>query len=120
MIKEQRAAIAAIVIAISKKNIIQSVYSYEQGKHVTLSGKADTKTINLYDYDRGCHVSGNASQNYNYSLYDYGVSAHISLVIKGTKFDGYDYKSSKHFSGTVNGSSVSIYDYETGAYYQFA
>lgn len=45
MIKEQRAAIAAIVIAISKKNTIQSVYSYEQGKHVTLSGKADAKTI---------------------------------------------------------------------------
>lgn len=91
------------------------VYDYAQSKYINISGTVNFNNINIYDYDRGCHVAGSAS-----SLYDYCSSSHIQLTMNGTQFNGYDYHSGSHFSGSVNGKTVSIYDYETSAYYNYS
>ncbi len=116
----QRAAIAAIIIAAYSKCPINTVYSYEASRYISMSGSVTGRSVNAYDYGRSCYVSGNASSLNKYSLYDYGESAHIDLTIDGNKFSGYDYASSYHFSGTVSGKSVSIYDYQTSTYYNFS
>lgn len=101
MNSRQRAAIAAIVLAITTQNSVKTIHSYESSRHISMSGSANNKSVNAYGYGRSFHVSGSASTPNNFSLYDYGVSSHINLRIDGTKFSGYDYNSSSHFSGTV-------------------
>lgn len=76
-------------------------------------------SVNVYDYQAGCHFGGSGS-NQSYSLYHYGESSHVSLKISGNKFDGYDYSSSCHFSGTINGKSISLYDYGESMHFSYS
>jgi len=92
-----------------------SVYDYSQSKHINISGNVDSKNVNVYNYDRSCHVSGAPS-----NLYDYGNSAHIQLNMNGSQFSGYDYHTRSHFSGNVNNTSVSIYDHGTSSHYNYS
>jgi len=114
MNQNTRACVAYIAASLNGASG-SAVYDYSQSKHISISGSADTNNVNIYDYDRGCHVSGEPS-----NLYDYGNSAHIQLNMNGTQFDGYDYHTSSHFSGDVNGNSVSIYDHETSSHYNYS
>lgn len=116
----QRAAIAAIVIAINSQSSVNTVYSYEVSQYISMSGNVNNNAISAYDYGRSCHISGSASSRNNFSIYDYGVSAYINLTIDGDKFSGCDYSSGYHFSGTVRSKSVSFYDYQTSTYYNFS
>lgn len=109
-----RACIAYITGSLHGRNA-SSVYDYSQSRHISVSGTVSESSINVYDYDRGCHISGSPS-----SLYDYGNSAYIQLNMNGIQFSGYDYDSGNHYSGTVNGGSVSIYDYETSQHYSYS
>lgn len=120
MLSEQRAAIAAIVIAINSEKSIKSVYSYEKSKYISLSGSASANSISAYDYSRSCYISGNASSIFNYNLYDYGLSSHLNLKFDNGKFSGYDYNSGFHFTGTVKSLSVTLYDYQSSSYYNFS
>lgn len=117
---EQRAAIAAIIIALKFSSSVHSVYSYELSRHYTMSGNVNGNAINAFDHERSCHVSGHATSDGTFSLFDYGVSAHITLKTNGTKFSGYDYGSGYHFSGTLRSKAISLYDYQTGAHYDFS
>jgi hypothetical protein len=100
-----RACVAYIVAGLSGARG-SSVYDFSQSKHISISGSVDSSSVDIYDYERSCHVSGSPD-----NLYDYGNSAHIQLTVEGSQFNGYDYASSKHFSGNVNGNSISVYDY---------
>ena len=115
MIDNTRACIALIAVGLISGKKASSVYDYTQSKHISISGNVDVNSVNIYDYDRRCHVSGNPG-----NLYDYGNSAHIQLKISGNQFSGYDYHSSSHFSGSVNGGSVTIYDHETSSHHNFS
>ena len=81
-----------------------SIYDYDQGKHISISGSVSATNANIYDYNRGCHVQGQLG-----NLYDYGAGSHVQLKINGNQFSGYDYDSGTHFSGNVNGNSISMY-----------
>lgn len=107
-------ACVAFIVGASKKSSINSIYDYSQSKHINVSGTVNEDTVNVYDHDRGCHVTGNLS-----SFYDYGNNAHINLNININQFTGYDYGSSSHYSGSFNSNSVSIYDYETSQHYNY-
>jgi hypothetical protein len=91
------------------------IYDYSQSRRISIGGSVNGPIVNVYDYDRGCHFSGTLPQ-----LYDYGMSAHVSIEINGTQFKGYDYGAGHHFSGTVNGSSISIYDYGESRHFKYS
>ena len=75
--------------------------------------------VNVFDYERGCHVAGTWSGG-SLSLYDYGSNSHVHLGVSEDTFSGFDYESSTHYSGTVSGSSISLYDYQDGKYYSYS
>ena len=110
-----RACIALIAVGLISGKKGSSVYDYTRSKHINISGNVDSNNVNIFDHDRGCHVSGSPGD-----LYDYGNSAHVQLKINGNQISGYDYASSTHFSGSVNGSSVTIYDYETSSHHNYS
>lgn len=116
----QRAAIAAIIIAITSQKSVNTIYSYETSSHICMSGSVSSNAISAYDYGRRCHLSGSATSPNNFSLYDYGVSSHVNLTIDGENFSGYDYSSGHHFSGRVRLKSVSLYDYQSSQFYNFS
>jgi hypothetical protein len=84
-----------------------SVYSYDEGRHAAMGAG--------YDYEAGAHFAGSGS-----SLYHYGTSSHLNLIVNGKNFSGYDYGDGHHFSGSVSGRSVQIYDYGEGRYFTYA
>ena len=110
-----RACIALIAAGVVKNRLSDSVYDYAQSKHVSISGRISGKNVEVYDYDRKCHVSGTLPD-----LYDYGRKRHVSLEMKDNKFSGYDYGQGKHFEGSVSGNSISIYDYGCSSYYSYS
>ncbi len=108
-----RACVAYIAAGLNGSNS-SSVFDYTESKYINISGAVNSSNVNIYDHDRGCHVTGSPS-----NLFDYGVSSHIQLNMNGTQFSGYDYHSGNHFSGNVNNKAVSIFDYETSSYYNY-
>lgn len=115
MIPNTRACIAYVSAKLISRSSASSVYDYSQSRYINISGSVSRSSINIYDYDRGCHFGG-SSEN----LYDYGQRAHVSLSINGNQFSGYDYGSRCHYNGTVNGNSVSFYDYGESKYFNFS
>lgn len=99
-----KACVAYIVGRAISGNSSSSVYDYDQGKHINISGSVSSEQINIYDHDRGCHVQGQLT-----NLYDHGVGAHIQIDVNGNQFSGYDYESGTHFSGNVNGNNISMH-----------
>lgn len=116
----QRAAVAGIIIALVNDSRIQTVYSYESATYISLSGTVENNRVNVFDYSRSCHITGNSNNGKQYSLFDYGISRHINLTVNGKKVTGYDYGSGSHFSCSVNNRAASLYDYETGQYYNYS
>ncbi len=113
MNSNSRACVAYIAANLCGANA-SSVYDYSRSKTISISGSVDSNNVHIYDYDRGCHVSGSPN-----NLYDYGNKRYITLTMHNSKFSGYDYHTRSHYSGRVNGNSVSIYDYETSSYYSY-
>ena len=109
-----RACIAYIAACLNGESS-SHVYDHSRSKFINVSGNVSSANVNIYDYERGCYISGSPG-----SLYDYGNGAHIQLTVNGSQFTGYDYDSGNHFSGSVNGSSVNIYDYEKSAYFNYS
>ena len=95
-----RRAIAYITGRLIAKPNATAVFDYGGHGFTSFSGDVDADRVNVYDYERGCFVSGD-SRNRGFSLYDYGTSGHTDLMMKGESFEGYDYHSGAHFSGEV-------------------
>jgi hypothetical protein len=103
---------------VSGKNT-NSVYDYGAGKHWTVTGTVSGSSINVYDFDRRCHISGSGGAK-QWNLYDFGRAAHISLKIESNgRFSGYDYATGTFYNGSVTGQSVTLYDSGTAKYYNF-
>jgi hypothetical protein len=119
---DQKRKIVAFVagVLISKPTVIPgSIYDYKMSAYFNVSWEMGDDMINVYDYDRGCHITGNLNGQ-EYSLYDYGDSAYTNLKIEDpNKFEGYDYGTSSYFNGTVNGNAISLYDYQTATYFEY-
>jgi hypothetical protein len=110
-----RYAVAYIAGRMASGQTSNSIYDYQEGRHVNLSGSVTGNSISAYDYGQKCHITGSST-----SLYHYGNRAHLTLQLSAARFSGYDYDSKKHFSGRINGKSVSLYDYETSRYYDYS
>ena len=110
-----RACVAYIAAGLSGLTTVTALYDHTETKPLNVSGVVSAEKIDVYDFDRSCHVSGNLE-----NLYDYGNSAHIQIAVNGDKFSGYDYASKFHFNGTVESGVVQIYDYETEIYYRYS
>ena len=114
MNSNSRACIAYVAASLCGAHA-SYVYDYSQSKYINMSGSVDSNNVHIYDYDRGCYVSGSLN-----NLYDYGNRAYIELSMRKFQFSGYDYHTGSYFSGEVKGNSVSVYDYETSSYYNYS
>ena len=119
MKKEQRPVVVAIAYSLETKKNVSSVFSFADGKYFNVSCNGASAAMNVYDYNRSCHISVSTNGN-RYSLYDYGESCHVDLKINGERFEGYDYGSSNFFNGTIRGNSIEFYDYEVGRYFSYS
>ena len=115
MNKNTRACVAYIAAGLSGLSKVTSLYDHAESKPLNVTGAVTVEKIEVYDFDRSCHVSGSLE-----NLYDYGNSAHIQIAVNGDKYAGYDYASGFHFSGSVEAALVSLYDYETETYYRYS
>ena len=70
MIDNQRACIAAIAISLMHNKNVTSVYSYDLGKYISVSGQVNDKNVSVFDRSRSCHITGNGTRG-SYSLFDY-------------------------------------------------
>lgn len=111
-----RRALAYIAgVALSSASA-SAVFDYETSSYFNFSGTATTEKVDVFDYDRGCFVSGTPK-----SLYDYGTSNFIELKFgPNGKINGFDYATSSFFDGRVKGKSISIFDYEHSNYYEYS
>lgn len=58
-----------------------NVYLHDRGRHLSRSGNA--RRLSLYHYDDGHHISLTRTCDDSWSGYDYGVSGHLQLTIRG-------------------------------------
>jgi hypothetical protein len=110
-----RRAVAYIAARMAGRRDAGSVYDFSAGRHFHFSGQVEPGSVQVYDYDSRCHISGSPS-----SLYHFGNQRHLSLTLSGSSFSGYDFSSRAHFNGSVSGSSVSVYDFDVGQHFQYA
>ena len=65
---------------------VENLKKYYKGGTIkaldNISGEINTKEVNVYNYEKGCHFSGSRNHS-NYSIYNYGDGCHISLEIDG-------------------------------------
>lgn len=112
----KRACFALIAATLVNKHQYNSVYDYQQGRHINVSSSnVTTSTPSFWDHNRGGAISGSTQ-----SMYDFPSSAHVSINVNGNRVDCFDYESSSHISFTVNNNSVSAYDYETSSHYNYS
>ena len=108
--KEAMRRAIAYSVALRAGRIGSSIYSYADGRYVSMSGSA----ANFFDHDENAYISGSGT-----NLYHYGQNCHFDLKVEGGKFSGYDYGSACHFEGTIKGGSISIYDYGESRYFEY-
>ena len=63
MKESSRATIAYIAGRVVNNSNSSSVYDYNGAGHISISGKIDNSRINIYNYDKGCHFSGNGNNS---------------------------------------------------------
>jgi len=121
MKEHTRVAIAYIAGRIISKVQSNTIYDFSKSSHKNISGQEYDNRVNVYGYDKNCHISGNSSgSGLKYRLYHYGDSNYISLEIRDNQFKGCDYETSYYFSGTIQNRSISLYDYETSSFYNYS
>jgi len=109
-----RRAVAFIAAQLVSGGSPSSVYDHSEGRSYNFSGTATTSSVDVYDYDKGCHVNGSPD-----SLYHAGDGTHLNLKVEGYNITGYDGATETHFTGTVSGTNVQVYDYETGTAFDY-
>ena len=110
-----RRAIAFVAAGALSGSENAALYDYNQSAYFQFGGTVSDATVSIFDYDQGCYISGNLP-----SLFHYGESQYIQLILEEGQFRGIDYGSGNYFSGTLNGHSISLYDYEVGQYFNYS
>lgn len=114
-----RACIAYIAGCLIANKKSSHVYDYFQSKYISIGGDIDRQTVNVFDYEQGCYLSGEGNDG-RYSLFHYGDGNYIDLEIMGNNFEGYDYETGSHYSGEVNGDSISLFDFGESSYFNYS
>ncbi len=96
-----------------------SIYDLATGQNYSVGGTADDATVDVYDYSCSCHISGSNSGS-KYSLFHFGESAHITLILVSHKFKGFDFGSGSDFDGGVSGRAIQLYDSRDGQFNRFS
>ncbi len=76
-----RSAVAYIAGRIISKIDGGSIYDHSRAIYANIGGTIDEDSVQVYDYDLGCHISGDRN-GFKCSLYHYGDGHHIDLNIK--------------------------------------
>lgn len=119
MLQQTRDVVAYIAGRYINKTNKNSIYSYSESSHITVSGDVSEQRINIFDHRANYHVTGD-NRSGKFSLYNYSTSTHIDIKFNGDKFSGYDWKSCFDFDGIVRGNSITLYDYETSTNYEYS
>lgn len=115
MREDLRRGIAYIAGRIVSGQQASAVYDYTASGYFQLSGDVSSSRVNVYDYGRGCHLSGTPP-----SLYDYGTASYFDLKVEGPKVKGYDYASRTYYEATVDGRAISVYDFGEGSFFNYS
>ncbi len=118
MKENTRACVAYIAGCFISNKKTSSVYDQSRSKHFNINGSVESETVNIYDYERGCYVTGGAS-GADFKLLDHGNGKPITITFDKDKFAGYDEDSSTHFRGMVNGGLVSVFDYGESNWFRY-
>lgn len=118
MDRGQRATVAFLCGCLYNKSgrRYTNVYDYSDRAFVACNYVNNGGSISVYDYRRGCYLTGSMP-----SFFDYGVSQYISINRVGDNmFNVYDYHSNKYVSVTCNGQSIALFDYSVGQYFSYS
>ena len=114
---QQRAIVAFLCGNLSKKSgcRFSSVYDSSSGVHVSCNYVNNGGNISVYDYRRGCYLSGRMPY-----FYDCGMSSYISLTkINSNTYNIYDYNTGSYITVSCQSQVISIYDYSIGRTFQY-
>ena len=117
MDNRQRATIAFLCGCISANSgqRYTSIYDYSSHSFVSYNYTKNGDNISIYDYRRGCYLSGRYP-----SFYDYGIGKYISLNRNGSNsYSVYDYNIGHYLNVTCNGNTISVFDYSVGQYFNY-
>ena len=103
-----RACLAYIASTLVNKNANIVVYDYSQSKRLVFTGSVNETSVNLYDHERRCYITGALSR-----IYDQDQKVYASLSIIGSQVSGYDFSGGHQFCGDVDGNSVTFLEYDT-------
>lgn len=113
----QRATVAFLCGCINYQGAqrFTDIFDYSTSTHIACNYVNNGGNISVYDYRRGCYLSGNFP-----SFYDYGLSRYISITKTGSNlFSVYDYNSGNYVSINCNHHAVFLYDYSVGRTYSY-
>ncbi len=110
-----RVVVALVAGSLARGKRVSSVFDYANSRSVSFSGEVTERRVSVYDYSRGCYISGTPT-----NLFDYGDSSYLNFKMRERNFNGFDYKTASHFSGRVTGGSVSLFDYSVSKHFNFS
>ena len=109
-----RACIAYIAGRMISGSGSSQIQDHERSRDILIAGKVSAEELELYDYARGCQVTGNLTR-----IHDHGTGAQICLRIYGSVFSGNDEVSGRSFSGNVSGDLVVVFDHGDQRVYSY-
>ena len=117
MDNQQRATVAFMCGNLSQKSgcHYSRIYDYSAHIYVSFNYVNNGGNISVYDYRRGCYLSGRMP-----SFYDYGLSSYISLTkINNNTYNLYDYHTGSYITVSCQSHLISIYDYSIGQTFRY-
>lgn len=118
MKENTRACIAYIAGCLISNKSVSSIYDQTQSKHFNINGTVSLEMVNIYDYDRGCYITGGGG-GVEINLLDHGNGKPLNITFHKNEFKGYDEDSASNFSGMVNGSLVSVFEYGGSNWFRY-
>ena len=117
MDNQQRATVAFLCGCLHNKSgrRYYGVYDYSTGTHVACNYVNNSGNVTVYDYRRGCYLTGRTP-----SFYDYGLLSYISLtIINSCTYSIYDYHTGSYITVSCQSQIITIYDYSVGRAFQY-
>lgn len=119
MTASNRRVVAFIAASIISGHTGHEVYDGHQRKHYSITGKATSAEVNVYDHESRTHYIGHQQPD-GLGIYNYQTRKYIQLIITNSEFSGYDFASTKHFQGTVHGTMINLNDHQDFQHYHYS